>query len=743
MPTVPRYEPQVSAAGLPNAKLTDYAPIEAFGGGQASRGLSAAGSAMQQFAEQERQRADASALMSADNEAWLAERDLFHDPDNGVFAKRGQESFGVQDKVFPEYDKRLDQVEQRLTDRQRLRFKEMRANRRQALEKSTLSFVAGEAEKFYADQIKATVASNIDEAAVNYTDEGKISQVIGNVTGAIQLSMPGASGQAHDFAVRKAVSDIHAEVFNRWLVADPGKAEAYYEKHKSEMTGEAQADAEKILLPQILDVEADRRIADLKAGVEYAIPAGAATSIKDAESIAAQSVGRIIKLESNGSPSAKNGASTATGSGQFLDGTWIEVMGRNAPGLVAGRSRSEVLAMRHDPEISRQMTEAYAKENARALFNAGFAVTPETIYLAHHFGQAGARKILRAPADTPMKNLLTAEEINANPYLKDKTVAEVISTHAARAGGTSPATSYVDLKRLALDEPNTRLRERMLNKIEMADRVEKQGKAEFDESMRESINSKIESANPADPIRVILSPAELEWADKEGRTHTLESVLAQRAQGTQSRTDPVELERLQVLFTKAENGDAGALAEVRLLDPTTLYSKLSPQSRDYVQKRRQAIVAPRKTGNLDYASEDSQLETFVWSKIGIAPGQGNSEANAALKNEFREKAYWPAVKAKQAEKGRPLNSDEREAIMKSLVLPFAVTVKDSFLGISYKTTEQKPRYKLTEEDMRNADVPDDVRASIIKRWLDAPGSMGVPPTEVQVRQFYLAIKDNG
>jgi hypothetical protein len=53
-------------------------------------------------------------------------------------------------------------------------------------------------------------------------------------------------------------------------------------------------------------------------------------------------VERIIKVESNGDPNAKNKRSSATGLGQFLDETWLDLIRTHRPDLAKGRSAGEL-----------------------------------------------------------------------------------------------------------------------------------------------------------------------------------------------------------------------------------------------------------------------------------------------------------------------------------------------------------------------------------------------------------------
>jgi len=148
-------------------------------------------------------------------------------------------------------------------------------------------------------------------------------------------------------------------------------------------------------------------------------------------------VERIIYAESNGDPNLKNKRSSATGLGQFIDGTWLELMRAHRPNLVAGRSEKDILQLRHNPELVREMTSKLAEQNAAALRKQGLPVTPSALYLAHFAGAAGAAAILSARDSADAASLianadatgrLTREKIvAANPFLRQFTAADLRS----------------------------------------------------------------------------------------------------------------------------------------------------------------------------------------------------------------------------------------------------------------------------------------------------------------------------
>lgn len=145
----------------------------------------------------------------------------------------------------------------------------------------------------------------------------------------------------------------------------------------------------------------------------------------------------IIGAESGGNPNAKNPNSSATGLGQFIASTWLDTLSRERPDLVAGKSRDEILALRNDPDLSRQMTEAYAAQNGKILSNSGFEANPGNTYLAHFAGPQGAVKVLSADPGAPVEAILGPQAVAANPFLKGMTAADLQAWASRKMGGAA------------------------------------------------------------------------------------------------------------------------------------------------------------------------------------------------------------------------------------------------------------------------------------------------------------------
>ena len=148
-------------------------------------------------------------------------------------------------------------------------------------------------------------------------------------------------------------------------------------------------------------------------------------------------VERIIRTESNGNTKAKNPRSTATGSGQFIEQTWLEMIQKHRQDLATGRSRDDVLALRGDPMVTREIVTRMVQNNARTLKKRGLPVTPGTLYLAHFAGTSGAVALLTSADELDAATLMASADstgkstreqlVKANPFLATFTVGDMKS----------------------------------------------------------------------------------------------------------------------------------------------------------------------------------------------------------------------------------------------------------------------------------------------------------------------------
>ncbi|MER9883095.1 phage tail length tape measure family protein [Mesorhizobium sp. M0118] len=154
-------------------------------------------------------------------------------------------------------------------------------------------------------------------------------------------------------------------------------------------------------------------------------------------------VDHVVKAESGGNNNAKNPNSTATGAGQFIESTWLDLFERYFPDRAEGMTRGAILALRADGNVSRSLIEAYAKENAAILQAAGVHVDEAALQLAHFLGAGDAAKVLTAASGTPLAGLISQRSINANPSILGggATVNDAISYANNRASASTASPS--------------------------------------------------------------------------------------------------------------------------------------------------------------------------------------------------------------------------------------------------------------------------------------------------------------
>jgi hypothetical protein len=143
----------------------------------------------------------------------------------------------------------------------------------------------------------------------------------------------------------------------------------------------------------------------------------------------------VERIIGGGDPNAKNKRSSATGLGQFLDETWLDMIRAHRPDLAKGRSQTEILELRRDAKVAREITARFTERNAEMLRKRGLPMTPGTLYLAHFAGGAGAVAILSAMENADAALVMATADatgrtkrekiIKANPFLERFTVADL------------------------------------------------------------------------------------------------------------------------------------------------------------------------------------------------------------------------------------------------------------------------------------------------------------------------------
>lgn len=199
---------------------------------------------------------------------------------------------------------------------------------------------------------------------------------------------------------------------------------------------------------------------ELHAGGTAIDPLGegtAAAALSDDGGAVDRLVNRIIQVESGGRADAKNPLSSATGLGQFIDATWIRMMVTYRPDLGRTLPREDLLSLRNDPTLSRDMVRQLARENEASLRASGHAITAGRLYLAHFLGPEGANIVLSAAPDADLAALLGDGVVRANPFLTGQSAGYVVAwaerKMSGRRGSPPAGSPRLETKEVARASP--------------------------------------------------------------------------------------------------------------------------------------------------------------------------------------------------------------------------------------------------------------------------------------------------
>jgi len=136
---------------------------------------------------------------------------------------------------------------------------------------------------------------------------------------------------------------------------------------------------------------------------------------------------RLMGAESGGRTHAKNPRSTALGPFQFIKSTFLDVTRRYFPGEIAGLTEGQILSLRTDPNLSRRAAAVFCLESLSYLLEQRLEPTFAHLRLAYLLGPVAAARILQAPQETPVAQMLSSAVINANPFMRGMSVADLVA----------------------------------------------------------------------------------------------------------------------------------------------------------------------------------------------------------------------------------------------------------------------------------------------------------------------------
>lgn len=251
MPSVPRYnQPQVQQAAAPNVRVNQEASVEAFGGGQAARGIEAVrglGNTAMDIALKEQQKADDISMGAIAAEAKKQKLDILHNPETGALAHRGKNAFGLPEQVGERWGKSVESIIANApNDRVRESARKFLQSEGLDLNEKIQIHIGREREAYDSAVTNDLVQTSQNDALLNYNNPQRLSDNIN--LGRAAIAKEGMrKGVPVEHIMDDYESKIHVGVIDQYI--NDGKdlsAKAYFEKNR-ERFGSRIDDAEKTI----------------------------------------------------------------------------------------------------------------------------------------------------------------------------------------------------------------------------------------------------------------------------------------------------------------------------------------------------------------------------------------------------------------------------------------------------------------------------------------------------------------
>lgn len=254
MPRVPTWNQQVDRGTLPSAGFSANANATAMGGGFAA-GTGAVADDFARAAQEEKQKADAVAVLGAQaqhGQALNAIEEQIRNTRGGDALKRGEDGgLVLQQKALEQYGSQADKIAAGLSnDTQRAAFRADVVRSRVSLDGTIRDHVLRESDTYEAQAFGALMETSRNSAIAADGDPFRIGTEIGNQQRAIdefaqRRGLPPEWVAEH---TADAASKTHVAVIDRMLAngSDQGALE-YYRQHNDEVVGGDKIGVEKAL----------------------------------------------------------------------------------------------------------------------------------------------------------------------------------------------------------------------------------------------------------------------------------------------------------------------------------------------------------------------------------------------------------------------------------------------------------------------------------------------------------------
>ncbi|MDH7550149.1 hypothetical protein [Stenotrophomonas geniculata] len=733
--------PQVQAELGPQVRNTaqvDLSPL--------TRTAGAVGQAAADLFQQQKQRADLTAVMEARRELSDWEGNTFNPANaDGIAKYQGKNALQAHDALLGDLDQRVSSIRSRLSPEQQQRFDQVSFSFRDSVQGRLNSYADREYSAYEANERKATI-DNIGQDAVSAGMSGdfgladvRLQEAVGIATAAYQTQGMGA--EAIKASERGIVSSVRKQTAAAMATRDPFAAEDYYHRYADQMTPEDRAQVERTLYPVVKDraaYELAQSLADGRGAIEP-LPAPAARGVPSAA--VAKAIDDAAKAEGlDAAGRADLYALAEQESGFRADAVNREVLddGDQATGLFQYRATSAGGIDRKDAAASARRA---AREYKERLAKGGraFAIA------AHFAGEGGADAVVnRGRSAQNPKTALYVRQVMGRSARWASSAGQGATSGAPVAAAATAAPSTLADAIAAIPRtmpPDQRAAaEGYLRDIyaQRKDRLEQAKKA-----AAMSIYDKVAAAGASVPLSQVLAPAELALVGQDSSLS--ESINRYRrftAEGAVVQDDPATVDELQRMQALRPN-------EFAKLPLGQYADKLSGKTLKAFAEDQTKANDPEKRA--DYMSYDDRVQRgFQMLGIGTETdvrGVGSSIRNsprAALRGEFRI-ALQNAQNAFVKTTGKKPTPEQADILLSATAKQFAKNLQSGRLSAMRDEDgklKSNPKAKTglyssaAQFDLQvSQEDRDTVRDAYIQKY-------GRAPTDTWVTQ-YLATKAQG
>ena len=727
--------PQVEAQLGPQVRNTaqvDLSPL--------TRTAGAVGQAAADLFQQQKQRADLTAVMEARRELSDWEGNTLNPANaDGIAKFQGKNALQAHDALLGDLDQRVSSIRSRLSPEQQQRFDQVSFSFRDSVQGRLNSYADREYSAYEATERKATI-DNIGQDAVSAGMSGdfgladvRLQEAVGIASAAYQTQGMGA--EAIKASERGIVSSVRKQTAAAMATRDPFAAEDYYHRYADQMTPEDRAQVERTLYPVVKDraaYELAQSLADGRGAIEP-LPAPAARGVPSAA--VAKAIDDAAKAEGlDAAGRADLYALAEQESGFRADAVNREVLddGDQATGLFQYRATSAGGIDRKDATASARRA---AREYKERLAKGGraFAIA------AHFAGEGGADAVVNRgrSAQNPKTALYVREVMGRSARWASSAGQGAASGEPVVAGATAAPSTLADAIAAiprTMPPDQRAAAEGYLRDIyaQRKDRLEQAKKA-----AAMSIYDKVAAAGASVPLSQVLAPAELALMGQDPALY--ESVNRYRkivAEGATVQDDPATLENIQRMQALQPN-------EFAKLPLGQYADKLSGKTLKSLAEDQNKANDPTKRA--DWMTDNERLERgfqmLGFGKDTDVSGSGSQAKNAprdALRGEFRI-AYQNAQTAFVQSTGKKPTPEQADVLLSATAKQFAQNLQAGRLGaIQEKDGKFKnnPKVKVglyssaAQFDLQVSQADRDaVRSAHIEKY-------GRPPTDAWLTQYF-------